>query len=157
VKQVVFALASVGITAASVLIALGGSWIVGGLGTVVFGAFTAALLAQLRGRHGLAVTPTRVVVDFNGHAELAWEDVEAIALRELFRSRFVSIQAAAPERVERTGGGWLARLNRAGDLRVPADGLEGDAARAVALLERYRVQPQARTQIGTADELARVI
>ncbi len=150
-KQFVFALASLGMTAACVLIAAAGSWIIGGLGTVVFGGFTLALLAQMRGRHGLVMTPTRVVVDFNGRAELAWEDVAGVTLHD----RYVGIRATEPGRVARTG-----RFNRGvgtADVVVPADALAGGPAQAVHLLEHYLAQPGARRAIGTADELARVI
>jgi hypothetical protein len=159
VKQLVFALASAGMTAASVLIALAGTYWIGVPATLVFGFFTVLLFAGLRRRQGLAMTPTRVVVDFNGHAELAWEDVAEVVLRQQFRSRFVGIRATAPNRVQRSGGRFQ-RLNRnlgTADLIVPADALAGDAEETVRILGHYLKQPRARREIGTADELARMI
>ena len=160
-KQSVTLVATLGMAAAGVVIALSGGVIIGVLCAVVFGGFGALGAKSLAGVRGLGITPTRVVVmAATGGGELDWDDVADAALVRMSRNRMLSINATAPEHVRRAGSDRLAGLNRrlgAGDLVLPADQLAGEPEQAVRALARYFDQPEARAEIGTPQELARLL
>jgi len=158
-KQAVVTVAGVAVTLASVLLAVFGNWILGLLGTVVFGTFAVIGLLGLRGERGLVLTPTRVVARFNGHAEIDWDDVAQAQVIDYLRTRILGISARDPALVRQSRGAWLSRINRRllpVDVSLPADNFVGDAQRIVDTLALYRTHPARRARIGTTDELERI-
>src|SRR3954470_10362843 len=74
-KQLVAALASAGLAAASVLLLAAGNPI-GVLGVVLFGPIAVVFVAGIRRPRGLALTPTRLVALGFGRVEIPWDAVE---------------------------------------------------------------------------------
>ena len=110
--------------------------------------------------HGLAMTPTRVVVPGAGGGELAWDAVAGVGFVEHARALYIGIDATDETLVRRTGPRWLARVNRGlvpVDLLVPADHLAATPEHALATLTAYLEDPERRRAIGTEAELARLV
>src|SRR3954452_11265324 len=156
VKQTIAILGSLGFVALSVVLIVTGGLVVGILGAGVFGVFALAGLWGLRKPRGLTLTPTRVIVDFNGRAAVEWDAISRVAVDNFMgRNRYLGIAATSPDRVERRSGSALARVNRKlipFDLLLPAGQLVGDPERAQRAVTRYLHDPELRRAIGTPEE-----
>ena len=101
-KRVVVIVAAAGVTAASGLLIAYGYMIVGAAGAVVFGAFMLYAVLTMGREHGLAMTPTRVVVPGAGGGELAWDAVAGVGFVEHARALYIGIDATDETLVRRT-------------------------------------------------------
>jgi hypothetical protein len=158
-KRIVVIIAAAGMTAASALLIGFGYAIVGALGVITFGAFMLYAALTLGRPHGLALTPTRVVVRGASGGELPWDAVAGVGFVEHARARYIGIDATDRALLRRTGPRWLARVNRKlvpVDLLVPADHLAAAPEHALRALIAYLEDPQRRRAIGTEAELARL-
>jgi hypothetical protein len=154
-KQGVIVVAAFGMAAAGVLIAVAGNPIVGGLGAVVFGGFGVIALVTLRGERGLILTPRRLVARYNGHAEMAWEDLTSVAVVQFSRAPILALDGHAVYK----RGGWLARLNHRllpVAIALPADNFVADPDDIVAIVAAYREDEARRALIGRPEEHARL-
>jgi hypothetical protein len=142
-KQLVAALASAGLAAASVLLVVVGNPL-GIVGAVFFGPVAVLLLTGIGRPRGLALTPTRLVALGLGRVEIPWDAVEWAAVMRMSRTRVIAVKATDPGQVRR---GWFQRLNgrlTPAEITLAADQLAGPPEEAVAEILRWRDDPAAR-------------
>jgi hypothetical protein len=154
-KQGVVVVAAFVIAAASVLIAVAGSPVIGVLGAVVFVGFGVIGLATLSGQRGLILTPRRIVARYNGLAEMAWEDLTGVGVVQFRRAQILALDG----RADYKRGGWLARLNQRMlpvAIALPAGSFVADPDDIVATIAAYREDGARRAMIGRPEERAQL-
>ena len=140
-RQVALLVASLAVTAASIVLAATSAVVVGVLGAIVFGGFTLLAARGLARPRGLALTPTRIVALGFGQGEVAWDDVRTVGTLRQGPVQLIGIKAVNVRR------GAFGRFNRRflpADIAVPAEDVEALVRTVVTYLE----QPERRPELG---------
>ena len=140
-RQIALLLASLAMTAASIVLATTSAVVIGVIGAIVFGCFTLLAARGLARPRGLALTPTRIVALGFGQGEVAWDDVRAVGTLQQGPVQLIGIEAVNVRR------GAFGRFNRRflpTDIAVPAT----DADALVRTVVAYLDQPERRAELG---------
>ncbi len=123
-------------------------------GLVIFVPVVVSHALYLRGRHGLALTPTGVRLYGWGDAQVDWKDIRES--RVFIRGSYIhlGIVPLEPVRVRRR---WQRLSAWRKEVAFPAQLLIGNPFIAVLTVKQYVEAADRRAEIGTEPELIRVL